>query len=413
MKLTILAFSVLFSVLPTSIASAEGSVNGSFPNKFDTVVVLREPTTIPEIESLFGPSDPQITTFWHDNGDGTWGGFSPVGAHLDQALESYQRVYALDHGGTQPAIFAVQMEGRSDVYIPMGLLADRALVPSWTGVALKRPWLSSDQNLITVVEDAGCNGTVPPLPGGGSEPSPESGSDPRAPWAPYSGFIDANEDGDRFIGNALVFDQQALQSLEGFAYEHDYKLYKPHEDTSHFGERCDKEIGEVPEDALEQDSRPFCGVWTRNDFWAIRGGASWNPTAPNWSWDWDYPDAAGPYVDTDYLDPCWIMDFTVGLSSPGPSTLEADREYRHSFRTGGAANITESVFSLGFQRNSLESCTWIDRLLPGSDVFCIGVGENAGEGTQRMILEGNQAVVPTCIQWFNNEYAAGWNYCLQ
>lgn len=377
-------------------------------NSVETVIVLNQAVPIAKLGELLGNHPSRVTTFWHEsaNGGDTWGGFDTGLMETEESLDAYREFAARAKAGSKRLrVFAFQVEGDLPDSARLGdLTAQRAVIPVDTTVVVRRPWMTGSGPLIIVVGptsgafDAGLSSTA------AREISPELSPGPKEVWSPEGGTIQAQDlAGAKVIDNSFIWDASALAELAGWAYEHDVKLYKPHAGPFPTGDPADpQEISEIPDDALEGNQRPFCGLWTQNDFWAVRDG---------WIWSWNYPDEAGPYVDTDWLDPCYMMDFTIGLMFPGPDTLVAGQGYFHQFITTGASHVSESVFSLGFQRNSKEQCDLPDQILPGSDVFCIGVGEDlTGEGSQVMFPESDGLTMPTCIQWFNFS-TPGWGYC--
>lgn len=371
-----LTVALLLAVVP---ATAEAQPTGRFE-----LTILKEPVTLTTLHEWMDSTDRrQQVMFWHSRSEVRWGGFVGRDISVSEAVSMYQDDFQALFGDV-PRVFALAVEAGVDV--PEELVAQSMDLPTRGFLPIvRRPWAVTKAPLHALRV----------MNGGSSDPAiglTGPGADAVAPWAPkwgrLLGEIVTPATNNRRIFNEIVFSDAGLEDLDGFAYEHDVKLVNPEAECNL------PDIFGCIDSLLDSSLRPVCNPFSENDFWANRD---------SFTFDWNYPDAADPYIDTEWVDSCRMMDFTIGLASPSPTNLVADQIYQTSILASGSEDVAASVVKLSFERKSVKTCdSLVDDLLPGSTPWCVGSPSGQpGEETQRMILESDGETLPGCFDWWN------------
>lgn len=273
------------------------------------------------------------------------GGNATTGLTLDEAIAKYRSQFADLGGQGDPLISGFTLLGS----VPSGLLGP--LVPN-----------IAERYEIDLRA---------PEPQPQSEPQPTSLAPSVAAnaqlFAPAFGLTETKTlTTGRKVLQDMTWDTQA--SLDAFgaeSYEHDFKL---------------KNSENSP-----RKSRPACPAGQGENFWAKRTSVTYTHNIPN---------AANPYLDTDFLDACSDRDFTIGIFHP--RQLKPGVVYR-----------TELIADVGSMPSSPYQLTaqMLERL-PGCDLSAACVGFNGFDTDPEQLLigpsKGNTDIQNSdldCLMW--------------
>jgi len=143
--------------------------------------------------------------------------------------------------------------------------------------------------------------------------------------------------------------REGLDSYNDYAYEHDMKLY----DSSYVGSSV----------------RPAC---SNDRYWATRSGRTMMST--------NFPQAAGPYFDTDVSDGCGTMDFSFGLITPAELQV----------------GVSEVASQFGLQGQKLSNdCQFLS-----DSPNCIGLNlRREGTDSSQQVNQSRNWLVAGCYNW--------------
>lgn len=303
----------------------------------DTVFVLDRPVPLKRIASSLGTSSLKVRSLEH-TGDSR-GSFFPGSLGWETALEKYRSWWrgAAPRTSDEPRIFSFRIAGP---------VSPESLGEIAATIAAVEQVPAAEQSIAFPIRSSTptTSDTVPTS----SVSEDTSNSDPPS-WVPAQGVLEGYESasGARVIHNTMRWSTQAdLQSFgETAAYEHNLQLFNY----------------DIPDAGLHGD-------WTTtlcpgDDFWAQRSDAMLLDTT--------YPDQAGPYLDTNFHDPCTVMDMTVGVRRP--QFLTGGVEYQTTIIAEGGPSAQASLFDLASQKPQRNCDIPLIHVTVLSGAACIGL----------------------------------------
>jgi len=337
-----------------------------------TVFELRQPTPLSDVVGPIQETGARPLSF-KDQG-GTTGGYLLGKKTLKRELAIYRELHGKYDSG-EPQVIEFTLGGTVPTSALGALSAEveqRLAIPTDIRASLPNPLSSlSASGSSTSSSDVGNSSTslgdAPSSSGtasSGDVVAAGKKGDNKA-FSPSEGFVDGYNTTNSLPRHMTLelswASYTALDSFGDRAYEHDFKL--------------------------ANDAAPAKCPDVRRYHWAWRVG---NAPKDGVAWRTNFPSDSVPFLDTQLLDDCTRMDFTVGVFHPG--ALSAGVKYR--------INIDAGAGRLGSETYGLESqAPPNDCFFDIHSTYCLDPLQNKARDELIGLHEAN---VPGCLYWYRD-----------